>query len=410
MEPTENIKRLLKKLNFNADPQVHQRILDDALAAQAKAKTLESPAASTAGIWRIIMKSPITKLATAAGIVLAVAIGLQMFKPANALAVEVFAQATKAMANLQSVYIKAQMRTIPHDNFTLILLDHEFVPLEIWKQYDTGNGKWRIEKPGRVVVMDGKSSIMLIRPNRVAAKGSVRTGMIDWLRPFLDIDKLLDCEIQLAQEQGSELLLTREKGIDGSDKLVVTVEAAAQGDFSNDWLKNKSISASNNRRVYRFDARTKLLEDLKVSVHTGTEDVLVFEITNIQYNIAIDPSLFTLELPKDVIWYGQPKILPDNEKYEQMTPKESAKAFFQACSDKNWDEATKFWDAIADETVRQWLGGLEIIEIGEPFKSGLYPGWFVPYQVKFKSGHIKKFNLAIRNDNQAHRYVVDGGI
>jgi hypothetical protein len=42
MEPTENIKSLLKKLNFEADPQVHQRILDDALAVQAKAKTTKS--------------------------------------------------------------------------------------------------------------------------------------------------------------------------------------------------------------------------------------------------------------------------------------------------------------------------------------------------------------------------------
>jgi len=51
---------------------------------------------------------------------------------------------------------------------------------------------------------------------------------------------------------------------------------------------------------------------------------------------------------------------------------------------------------------------------GEPsashFKPKPYPGWFVPYEIKFKNGEVTKFNLAVRNDNPAKRYVVDGGI
>jgi len=32
-----------------------------------------------------------------------------------------------------------------------------------------------------------------------------------------------------------------------------------------------------------------------------------------------------------------------------------------------------------------------------------------PYEIKFKSGKSKKFNLAVRNDNPAKRWMVDGG-
>jgi hypothetical protein len=93
-----------------------------------------------------------------------------------------------------------------------------------------------------------------------------------------------------------------------------------------------------------------------------------------------------------------------------MGPKETAEAFFKACAEENWDEFLKFSSTSkVDEKIKGYLGGLEIISIGEPFKSGLYPGWFVPYEVKFKSGRIKKMNLAVRNDNPAKRYVVDGG-
>jgi hypothetical protein len=400
------------KLNFTAGAGLHDRILNDVLKAQEKSQETKS-AATMPRIRRIIMKSSITKLAAAAVIIVAIAFAAHFMNKSmpTASAEEVLAMATKAVSNLRSVYIKAEIRTIPNDNFELIRLNYDFVTNEMWKQFDgTPQGKWRIEKPGRVVVMDGTSSLLLIRPNH-AAKGGINTGFVGWLKPLLDVDKVLDSEIKLAQKQGSELVLTHQKGLDGRDKLLVSVEAAAQGDFTNDWLKNKSISASDNLRIYTFDAETKLLETLEVYVHTAGEDVLVLQITDIEYNLDIDPALFSLELPADVIWYGQPKELADNEKYEQMGPKEAAQAFFEACADENWDEVLKFWPASAvDQRLKDYLGGIEIVSIGEPFKSGNYGGWFVPYEIKFKSGATKKMNLAVRNDNPAQRYVVDGGI
>ena len=413
MRYKNNVEEVIKKkLNFTAGAGLHDRILDDVLKAQEKSQKTIS-AATKPRTRRIIMKSSITKLAAAAVIIIAIGFAVHFMNKSmpTASAEEVLAMATKAVSNLRSVYIKAEIRTIPNDNFELIRLNYDFVTNEMWKQFDgTPQGKWRIEKPGRVVVMDGTSSLLLIRPNH-AAKGGINTGFVGWLKPLLDVDKVLDSEIKLAQKQGSELVLTHQKGLDGRDKLLVSVEASAQGDFTNDWLKNKSISASDNLRIYTFDAETKLLETLEVYVHTAGEDVLVLQITDIEYNLDIDPALFSLELPVDVIWYGQPKELADNEKYEQMGPKEAAQAFFEACADENWDEVLKFWPASAvDQRLKDYLGGIEIVSIGEPFKSGNYGGWFVPYEIKFKNGATKKMNLAVRNDNPAQRYVVDGGI
>ena len=93
-----------------------------------------------------------------------------------------------------------------------------------------------------------------------------------------------------------------------------------------------------------------------------------------------------------------------------MSPKEVAYAFFQAWADEDWEELLKFWPhSGVSEELKQHMGGLKITSIGEPFKSGLYPGWFVPYEIKFKNGGIKKMNLAVRNDNAAKRYIIDGG-
>jgi hypothetical protein len=39
------------------------------------------------------------------------------------------------------------------------------------------------------------------------------------------------------------------------------------------------------------------------------------------------------------------------------------------------------------------------VNLGKPFKTDKYAGWYVPYQIKLNNGQIKKHNLAIRNDN-----------
>jgi hypothetical protein len=59
---------------------------------------------------------------------------------------------------------------------------------------------------------------------------------------------------------------------------------------------------------------------------------------------------------------------------------------------------------------KEYLGGLQVISLGEPFQAKPYPGWFVPYEIKFKNREVHKHNLAIRNDNPTKRYMVDGGI
>jgi len=104
-------------------------------------------------------------------------------------------------------------------------------------------------------------------------------------------------------------------------------------------------------------------------------------------------------------------ISPDQlEKFEKMTPREMTVVFFQACADEDWGELLKF---MSDSEVRQetkdYYGGLEIMSIGEPFKTDEYHGWFVPYEVRLKSGRIKKWNLAVTNRNLVQRYMFDGG-
>jgi len=411
-------EKIINRLNIDTKPSPAHR---ENLRRQMLSAFNETNIGPWQKFGRTIMKSPIAKLAAAAVIIVGLTLSVNLFTKSilttspiipTASAAEVLAEAAQAVCNLRSVHIKARMRTDPYDNFASINLDRRLVSLELWKQVDDNNvTRWRYEKPGRVMVTEGEdwdNSVLLIRGEH-ACKWKGPGGSVGDLKRLLDVDKVLDSEIQRAEDRSSRFTLTNEKGFFGRNKLVLTIDANAQGDFTNDWCKNKYITNSDNRRIYTFDPKTKLLERLKIYIYPSEKQkVLAFEIRQIEYNIDIDPKLFTLKVPKDAIWYEEPKDL--GEKYQQMGSKEVAQAFFEAFANKNWDEVVKFWTVSAvSEDTKRYYGELEIIRIGEPFKSGLYPGWFVPYEIRLKNGTIQKHNLAVRNDNPAKRYVVDGG-
>ena len=365
---------------------------------------------------RFIMKSRITKLAAAAVIIIAIVFSITFLDKSmpTASAAQVLQDAIDAVSDVWSVHMKTRMRTLPNDNFSNIGVNYDFVDVEMWKRTNADNlVQWRVEKPGRVLLMDGQSTIMLIRPNYgVLAEEPYPLGCYDsWSGRLLNVRDLLDNELQRAKNNPDrEVSLWHEK-VDGSEKLMLEVDVKT--DVAQDsYLRNKFIMLSNHIKIYRFDPGTKLLEAFQVYLHADDgNDVLIFEVTDIEYNQEIDDNVFVLDLPKDMIWHGKPKKLPDNEKYENMTPLEVVRTFFQACADENWEEVLKFRTAsVVSERQKNRLGGLEIISLGEPFKAAPYGGWFIPYEIKLKSGHIKKHNLAIRNDNPAKRYVVDGGI
>jgi len=414
MRPTENIEKLVRKLRYKAGDQMRRRILGNVLGALENKK--QNSAAVAPNIWRIIMKSPITKLAAAAVIIIAAFLSVSIFHQTipTASAAQVLQDAINAVSDIWSVHMKTRMRTLPNDNFSVIGLKFDFVDIEMWKRTDeNGLMQWRVEKPGRVLLMDGENTTMLIRPNYgVLAEKPYPLGCYDsWSGRLLNVRDLLDNELKRAKDDPeSEVSLWHEK-VEGSDKLMLEVDVKA-GVSQDSYLRNKFIMLSDHLKIYQFDPETKLLEAFQVYLHADDgNDVLIFEVTDIKYNQEIDDDVFVLDLPENMIWRVKPKKLPDNEKYENMTPIEVVRTFFQACADENWEETIKFLPTTAiSEDFKNILGGLEIISLGEPFQSAPYPGWFIPYEIKLKTGQIRKRTMSIRNDNPAKRFMVDGGL
>ncbi len=340
----------------------------------------------------------------------AVVVLLGVLAPSNvrAKAVDVLSRGAQVMAKLTSVHLRGQLRASPADNFGSISPDIGFCSIELWKQFEP-EPKWRIEKPQRVIVMDGQSTVMLIRPGSTAVKlpqatpAAFDTG---WLHRIADLSNTITNELKNALAHGWDLRLVEQNGADGRLKSIVTVQTKS-GIPADDYVKNAFIDAADTRRVYRFDAQSGLLEAVQVYLVRPAGEVEIFELTQVDYNQPIATDTWNLQMPTDVSWAQLPQDLPrlpDNERYASMTAQQAARAFFEACGREDWTEAAKFMSPINDR-VKKYLGGLELISLGEPFTSQAASGEFVPYEIKLRS---QEFNVRVSNANAAGRYVITG--
>ena len=319
-------------------------------------------------------------------------------------AFSLLAQSLQAMTQVQTIHMTGRMRTVPGDNFEYIDSSHEFVPIELWHQYSPD--RWRIEKPGRVVVMNGQKSTLFLSQAQQYLNGPAQAaGFVGWLRPLLNPERILQAELQAAQTDSAKTSVTEANGT-----ITLSVTRKAQGSFENSWARNTSIMESDHTCIYNFDASTKRLTGLKVVLH-GAKDALVLELNSVQYDEALPASIFALQIPPSAGQIPLPEQMPPADP-NVGNAKDAAEYFFKALAKEDWQAVSTVYptNAVSQLLLKREFGGLTVLLVGEPFKSGMYPGYFVPYKVKLRSGDERSFNLAIRNDNPEKRWVVDGGI
>lgn len=314
----------------------------------------------------------------------------------------------KASQFVTSMVVTLKVRTDADDNFDLIDTKCKMVDHTIWKSFSVP-AKWKIEKEARVAFCDGKLQYLWMPKLEEALKSDNFNFVSEWIEVLLEPQDILKREQRATVLEGSKYTLEEKNG-----EIFMNVTSKAQGNFINDYCKNSSIDESDNRREYTFDGNTKLLKALKIYILEGKKETLIMEIEKIDYNVNIDPSVFAVNLPKGVEWKDFNKNYKSNT-FANITSKRAAELFFNGLANEDWALVSETCDIFEGnsekkEKLRNEMGGLKVIAIGEPFKSGLYPGEFVPYHIQLKSGRVKKMNLAVRNDNSNNVWIFDGGL
>ena len=346
--------------------------------------------------------------AMAAAVLVIAALTLGLNTPARA-ARNNFAQAVVAMEGVRSIRIELRIRTDEDEHFDYTNPLDEPVPHTLETIY-TPQLLWRIEKPGRKALYDGRHTYLWFD---ALAEGEIlpySPGVAGMLYLLIDPGQLLSFEEQLTRSHdGSRYTLHRE-----GDTLRLTVHSPAQGDFSQSgYMRNASVAESDTRREYRFDAASGRLLGASITflAADGRERTLL-EIDRIEYDAPLDAAELTA-LPEGITWRDQSQTEATASRLAGIDAAEAARLILDAFA--TWDsaildEALSTYGARARQLLRNRYAGATVVECSAPVRSGNYPGLFIPCRLRMADGTTEKLHLALRNDNAQQRWVVDGGL
>ena len=268
MKPSDDLEKVIKKdLNFTASVELHGRMLNDVLNAQEKSKKARL-ALIRPNQRRQIMKSPITKLAAAAAIVVAVVLSVHLWdkSASSAYAVE---QTIEAMRSIRSVHAYCT--------------DWDNSKGETWVQIDPETGQeqyYRADGRNLLIVGTPQATYYYYKDeNRVRIRNEyVPASEVRFSRFFEDVVSWvrqhhgeLRCESQFDQELQREIIL-------------VHAWTPAQGDMEE------------KEGVVRVDPITKLpisIEAFKTGPGEGVKSV-----DRIEYNVTIPEGMFEFQIPQ----------------------------------------------------------------------------------------------------------------
>lgn len=346
--------------------------------------------------------------AMAAAVLVIAALTLGLNTPARA-ARNNFAQAVVAMEGVRSIRIELRIRTDEDEHFDYTNPLDEPVPHTLEAIY-TPQLLWRIEKPGRKALYDGRHTYLWFD---ALAEGEIlpySPGVAGMLYLLIDPSQLLSFEEQLTRSHdGSRYTLHRE-----GDTLRLTVHSPAQGDFSQSgYMRNASVAESDTRREYRFDAASgRLLGGSITFLSADGRERTLLEIDRIEYDAPLDAATLTA-LPEGITWRDQTQTEATASRLAGIDAGRAARLILDAFA--TWDsaildEALSAYGARARQLLRNRYAGATVVECSAPVRSGNYPGLFIPCRLRMADGTTEKLHLALRNDNAQQRWVVDGGL
>jgi len=403
MKSSDQIERLVKNTRVKTSESIDDRILTDAKVAFISTK--KKPIISRLAIskWRIIMKSRITKLTAAAVIIVAVILGLSITGGPD-------------MASVVWGEVIAKVEQIPALNFDMTT--------EI--SYP-GNKTLSFQSENYVAGDYGTKSSIYMNGELFVVKYRLPNKNLAYIiRPK---DKTY-MRIDLSDEQAA-------KGQDPDDPRT-WLKIILSGDYTNlgrDNINGVAVEGIECNRpemtgdengIMRLwvDVETNLpvrIEVEKLGMEAGQMRPHKFVMENFEWNVELDESVLEPNIPNDYklreeqkstqVEQKSSKVLTDEEKDELLRAKEVVRKLFQACNDEDWDEFSTLWPGLKPNKMQMtYLGGLEIIHIGEPFKTDDSTTWYVPYQIKLKLGEVRKRILRVRYDETTKRFVACGGL
>jgi len=307
------------------------------------------------------------------------------------------AETLDAMSRLRSVHVKND-------------LGGEMA--EAWAEFDKDGGLRHLrmefpvtlDGPKTVIWQDDKAEIFFKEKNSLLLVRDTET-LASFPKDFFDPQQIVKDLYQ--EEKDGKVAIEAEEPVDAGESVVLKVTRQERPGFQ--WL-------------YQVDPQTKLLEQMMTCRIENGEPRLIGRVTYLDYNEPIDPAVFDLDLPEDVIRADQATQavgLPKGDLTDEEITVQLVREFFEALMAKNYSRAGQIYSGLSAEEMEKLFGDrnvTRIVSIGKP-KPHWIPGvggYVVDCEVEIEKEGVKsawKCSPAVRPvHGQPDRWNIFGGI
>jgi len=359
-------------------------------------------------IRRIIMKSKITKLATAAIIILAVTLSINLLDKSvtSAYAIE---QTIEACHSVRYLHIQSSVSPDQEPGKTWVEFDEEKkkknarIDLPEWAGGGDGP-KLIIWKENKAQLwMKKKKNLVTIKDKTVAAQ---MVKMAEQLDPKLAVERL-----QRRKEQ-EKIKLEIKEPKDKAELIVVTATSIVEDD------------SPFKRAVLFVDQATKLVISVELYCLQGEQYQKVITLKYYDYNQPIDPKMFTMDdVPDDVMRVDQTTQeigLVQGDLSDKAIAVKVVRQFYEALIAKDYAKAGRLFEGIPAEKIQEMFGDMnvvQIISISEPIPHP-YPGvggFQVHCEIEIEKNGVKSilkpYGPGVRPvHGQPDRWGIHGGV
>ena len=321
-----------------------------------------------------------------------------------------FEQGIKSVQNVGSFQMTVYARTTPNDNFAYFNPKADFVKIDIGLLRQNDSVFYRVEKQnGRAVVSDGKAQYMWI-PNVLYLKGSRTANFLEYFINLLYPEHLLTMQKsaiyfskknEVTRMETDTTIIVTFIGTEKNGDLQQLLETGKMGDYD---VEVENVFTKNDG----------LLRFVKLWIVDRGQKTLLIHIDNIHYNVMI--SRTNLAQIPDAQWTDVTEVSSGTasdrlRKLQNETASQAAQRILNAIisGDNNQASEALIYHKNVLPALTKNMKGCKVSDFKER-RDGNYAGTYVFYTLTHADGNQEQKHIAVRNDNEKHIWIADGGL
>ena len=318
-------------------------------------------------------------------------------------------QSIQSVQNVGSFQMEVYARTTQQENFATFDPTMPFVKIDIKLLRQNDFLFYRVEKAnGRTVVTDGRNQYMWI-PNVLYLKGSQESDFLEHFANLIFPERLLTIQ-KSAIKLSNENKMTQ---VESDSTIVLTVDGVEKNSDLRQLFETGKMDDCRLIVENTFTKNDGLLRFVKLWVIKDGKKILLLHIDNIRYNVMLNKGEITRLPTAEWTDITEQRATSSNrlKQLQNETPQQAAKRILNAIiadKDSQAAEALIYYKSILPQLIHK-LKGCKVSAF-ETRKDSSYVGVYVFYTLTTPEGNREKRHIAIRNDNEQHIWIVDGGL